>query len=444
MFGQHEVEGRGWDLAAKGEKGLIWEKRVMGTRRGRQLWFLLSEEVTEIEKGDTKKPPADLEIKDGQLIFNRVWRELEGRVGRSQMRFPRELILLGGAPGSGKGTNTDFIRKVRDIHAPPIVISELLVSDEARKIKAGGGMVGDEEVLRLLFEQLLLPKFRDSAVLDGFPRTKVQVDCLKMFYDQLVLLRTEFSLTKEAHFFKQPVFHIMVLFVDEAESIRRQLKRGQEVLEHNAEVRHSGTGVLEEERETDFDESLARNRYRTFKEKTYEALVSLKQLFHYHFINAQAPVEIVQENIIRELEYQSSLELDPRTYDTLRHIPLAEEIVIQARQELVNRLDSYQVEHPETLRAVVEFIQDRMMTVIKRYAVTGRATVNTESSLFHDPVALKMLIDIYSERGFQAMVDIHRQEVPERFDLQTGLIETRQKRVYRITVFFSGSKIRRG
>jgi len=388
--------------------------------------------------------PADLEIKDAPLIFNRVWKGLEDSIGREELRFPKELILLGGAPGSGKGTNTDFIRKVRGISAQPIVVSQLLDSPEAKKIKAGGGMVGDEEVLRLLLHELLKPEFRDSAVLDGFPRTDVQVECLKMFYDEMVRLRREFSNTGRAHFFRQPVFHIMVLFVDEAESVERQLKRGQETLIHNAEVRESGGGELEEERATDFDEALARKRYQTFKEKTYDALVSLKQIFHYHFINAQEPVDVVQQNIIRELEYQSSLELDPRTYDTLRHIPLADEIVLQARQDLVNRLDSYQVEHPRLLVEVVDFIQEKMMPVIKRYAVTGRATVNTETTLFHNPVALAILIDIFSERGFQAMVDIHRQEIPERFDLTTGKIETRLKKVYRMTVFFSGSKIRRG
>ena len=389
-------------------------------------------------------PPADLEIKDAQLIFNRVWKELEDAFGVENLRFPKELILLGGAPGSGKGTNTDFIRKVRGIKAEPIVISQLLDSPEARKIKAGGGMVGDEEVLRLLFHELLKPEFRDSVVLDGFPRTNVQVECLKMLYDRMVMLRREFSDTPQAHHFRQPVFHIMVLFVDEAESIARQLRRGKETLAHNAEVRQAGVGELEEERATDFDPELARNRYRTFKEKTYDALVSLKQIFHYHFINAQAPIEEVRQNIIRELDYQSSLELDPRTYDTLRHIPLADEIVLQARQELVNRLDGYQVQHPDLLQSVVGFVQEKMMPVIKRYAVTGRATINTEDILFHDPLAVAMLIDIFSERGFQAMVDIHRLEIPERVDLTTGEITTRHKRVYRMTVFFSGSKIRRG
>jgi adenylate kinase len=387
---------------------------------------------------------ADLEIKDAQLIFKRVWEGLEKEVGRENLQFPKELILLGGAPGSGKGTNTAFIRQIRGISAPPIIISELLDSPEAKKIKAGGGMVGDEEVLRLLLHELLKPQFRDSAVLDGFPRTTVQVECLKLFYDQMISLRREFSNTPQAHRFRQPTFHIMVLFVDEAESINRQLKRGRETLVRNAEVRQSGVGELLEERNTDFDPELARNRYRTFKEKTYDALVSLKQIFHYHFINAQAPIDVVQQNIVQELAYQSSLELDPRTYDTLRLIPLADEIVQNARQELVNRLDSYQVRDPQLLQSVVDFIQVKMMPTIKRYAVSGRTMINTEDALFTDPVAIAILIDIFSERGFRASVDIHRQEVPERFDLVTGKIETREKRIYRIMVLFEGSTIRRG
>lgn len=389
-------------------------------------------------------PAPDLEIKDALLIFNRIWKELEADVGRENLLFPKELILLGGAPGSGKGTNTAFICKIREITAPPIVISQLLDSPEAQAIKARGGMVGDEEVLKLLLRELLKPEFRDSAVLDGFPRTTVQVECLKMFYDQMVLLRREFSDTPRAHHFRQPTFHIMVLFVDEAESIARQLKRGREAIIRNSEVRQSGVGELEEERGTDFDPELARNRYRTFKEKTYDALVSLKQIFHYHFINAQASIEEVQQNIVKELDYQSSLELDPRTYDALRHVPLADEIVQHARQELVNRLDSYQVQCPDKLRDVVKFIQEKMMPIIKRYAVSGRAMINTEDVLFHDSQAITILIDVFSERGFLATVDVHRQEIPERFDLQTGVITTREKRVCRMIVFFKGSKIRRG
>ena len=42
----------------------------------------------------------DLEIKDGRLIFESLWQELEGDFGRERLRFPKEIILLGGAPGA--------------------------------------------------------------------------------------------------------------------------------------------------------------------------------------------------------------------------------------------------------------------------------------------------------------------------------------------------------
>ena len=388
--------------------------------------------------------PADLEIKDAQLIFNHVWKELEENYGREKLRFPKELILLGGAPGAGKGTNTNFIRKVRGITAEPIVVSALLDSPEAQKLQAQGGMVGDREVVGILIRKLLEPEQQNGAILDGFPRTKVQVECLKMLYDEMIRLHRDFADTPEAAHFKQPIFHIMVLFVDEAESIARQLKRGREVLAHNDEVRSSGLGELWEERATDFDPALARNRYKVFKEKTYDALVSLKSIFHYHFINAQAPLELVQDNIIRDLEYQSSLELDPRTFDQLRDLPLASEIVRHARQDLVRRLDAYKVEKPELMQAVVAFIQDKMMPIIVRHAISGRADINTEDQLFHDPEALAMLIDIFSERGFHATADLHLIEIPQRFDLQSGEIHCRKKKVFRFRIIFKGSEIRRG
>ena len=388
--------------------------------------------------------PTDLEIKDAVLIFNRVWRQLEDEYGRGQLQFPKELILLGGAPGAGKGTNSDFIREVRGITAKPIVISELLNTPEAQDIKARGGMVGDSEVIGLLFRKLLEPDQQNGAILDGFPRTKVQVECLKMLYDEMVALRREFADTPEAAHFKQPMFHIMVLFVDEAESVARQMKRGRHVKAHNEEVRRSGMGELKEERSTDFDEGLARNRYQVFKEKTYDALVSLKKIFHYHFINAQAPLESVQKNIVRELEYQSSLELDPRTFDRLRKLPLASEIIRHARQDLVRRLDEYQIACPELLQRVIEFIEHKMMPIVKRHALSGHADINSEDPLFDDPKALVVLIDVFSERGYHPTVDLHRVEIPDRVDLTTGEIHCRQKKVFCFGIGFKGSQIRRG
>jgi adenylate kinase len=387
---------------------------------------------------------ADLEIKDAQLIFESVWQDLEADFGRENLRFPKELILLGGAPGAGKGTNTAFIVKTRGLTCQPVVVSALLDSPAARRIKDAGGMVGDREVIGILFRELIQPEYRDGVILDGFPRTKVQVECLKLLVDRMLQLRREFYHTSLGIHFRQPTIHIMVLFVDEKESVARQLKRGREIRAHNEEVRRTGIGELLEERPTDYDETLAQRRYRVFKEQTWAALQSLKEIFHYHFINAQGSLEEVEQNILKELQYQSSLELDPRTHDRLRSIPVASEIIVHARQDLVRRLDSYELEHTEMFARVVTFADKKMMPIILRHAISGTALINTEDPALDDPLALAMLIDIFSERGFHAVVDLHRIEVPEKVDLATGAIKCRIKKVFRIQIRFQGSEIRRG
>lgn len=386
----------------------------------------------------------DLEIKDAHLIFNSVWQALQLEVGREHLRFPKEIILLGGAPGSGKGTNTSFILKARGLTCEPIVVSALLDSPEAKRIKDAGGMVGDREVIGLLLSRLLEPQYRDGVILDGFPRTKVQVECLKLLVEHIQALRSEYYNTPLGIHFRQTTIHIMVLFVDEKTSVERQLKRGREIQSHNAEVRRTGVGELLEERATDYDTSLAQRRYRVFKEQTWEALQSLKEIFHYHFINAQGDVREVEQNILKELQYQSTLELDSRTHDILRVIPVASEIIIHARQEMVKRLDTYAVEHAELFARVVTFIDKKIVPIVLRHAISGVAQVNTEEPLLEDPLSLAMLIDIFSERGFHAVVDLHRIEVPERFDLSTGVIKCRIKKVFRIQIRFQGSEIRRG
>ena len=390
------------------------------------------------------RQPLDLEIKDAQVIFSAVWENLVEELGREKLWFPKELILLGGAPGAGKGTQTRFIMKARGLTRPPIVISELLTTPEAEKIKEQGGMVGDKEVIGILLRKLLQEEFRDGALLDGFPRTRVQVECLKLLVDQINKLHAEFENTSLAIYFRRPTIHAMVLFVSERISVERQLMRGRQIAELNKEVEETGVGQQIELRPTDLSEEAARRRYRVFKEQTWDALQSLKDLYHYHFVNAEGAIEEVEENILKELKYQSSLELEPRTYDRLSPLPLAEDIILHARQELVRRLDSYELVHTELFIRIVEIIKSKFLPIITRHALSGRSIVNSEDPIFEDPLALSMLIDIFSERGFHAVVDKHIQEIPERVDLKTGQIQGRKKTIYRIQIGFKGSEIRRG
>ena len=392
----------------------------------------------------TFAPITDLEIKDARIIFGPIWDALEEQHGRENLRFPKEIILLGGAPGSGKGTNTAFISKVRCLTSSPIVMSSLLDSPAMKAVKDAGGMIGDREVLAVLLDELLKPQHRDGVILDGFPRTTVQVECLKMIYEKMTQLWREHYGTPLARYFRQPVVQIIVLFVNERESVIRQLKRGRETKAHNEEVRRTQHGELMEKRPTDFDERLAGRRYHVFKEQTWDALLSLKDVFHYHLINAQGPVAEVEQNILKELEYQSTLELDPLTYDRLRTLPVASDIIIHARQELVKRLDGYELNTPELFQRVVGFIENTMMPVIKLHAISGHANINSEDLLLGEPAALGMLIDIFSERGYFAVVDVHHVEIPELVNLTTGKISCRVKKVYRIIIRFKGSEIRRG
>src|SRR6185437_11260184 len=221
---------------------------------------------------------------------------------------------------------------------------------------------------------------------------------------------------------------------------------GREIREQNQLVRETGVGRLQEERTTDLDPELCRKRYQTYTETTYDALQSLRKLFYYHHIDAEGGLPEVQRNIVREFSYQSSLELSPEVFDRIRNIPLASQLGSHARQELVKRLEGYEEDRPsrEVFEKVVKLIEDKMIPIVRAHAIAGHARINTEDRLLDDPLALKIMLDVFSERGFHAAVDLQRMDVPERVNLQTGEITCSTKKVYRIEVRFPPSDIRRG
>ncbi len=386
----------------------------------------------------------DLEVKDGQIIFNSVWNALTKEMGEENLRFPKEIFWLNGAPGAGKGTNTNFIMRYRDLTAPPLVVSSELQSKEARARIDAGQLVGDREVAEIIFRRLLDPVFQSGAVVDGFPRTKVQVECVKHLYHKLSELRLKYLDSLYSEFFKKPHFHIVVLFVDEKESVRRQLYRGEQAIAHNAEVKESGVGELIEVRSTDLDSDAAHNRYRTFKEKTYGALRDLREIFFYHFINAHGTIEEVRKRIFDELRYQGSLELDEATYDRLTPIPVASTLSLHARQDLVDRLDAYEKRDTELFAEVVDVIKTDFIPITRLHAISGTAVINSENLVFEKPKALEMLIDIFSERGYHAIVDVNRVELPNSIDPKTFKINNSIKKVFRVRIHFQGCEIRRG
>lgn len=391
---------------------------------------------------DGASKSLDPEMREAQLFFNAVWSELESEYAADDLQFPKEIFWLNGSPGAGKGTQTRYIMTLRGITAPPIQVSSLLKSKEAQKLIDAGKMVNDREVINLVLRKLIDPIYQRGAIVDGFPRTQVQVHCLKLLYQKLKDRRRRSLNTPLADVYLKPIFHIIVLFVDENISVQRQLNRGQAILKHNEQVEKSGMGEIVPIRKTDLTTAKAAERYYTFKEVTYEALKTLQKVFQYHYIDANGTIEEVQQHIINELRYQSSLELDQETYDHIADIPIASEVTIHARQELVRRLIEYEHKHNELFQNVISVIKDEFIDVIHRHSITGLAYINSHNPIFRDKLARAMLIDTFSERGYHVAAENRSYQMPVFIDPETHIIENKEIVVYRFKIQFVGTEIR--
>jgi adenylate kinase len=202
------------------------------------------------------------------------------------------------------------------------------------------------------------------------------------------------------NYFRRPIFRTLMLFVEEKEAVARQLNRGVQIIDHNKKVLETGNGTLLPIRKTDTDRDAARMRYNIFKEQTYDSLQKLKKYFSYHFINAQGSIDEVKHNMEKEMLYQSSLELGADTFATIKHIPTAADVIQNARQRLVTRLDDYQRLYPEMFLKVARLIEDEFEEKLHLGAISGCCYVSSQNPIFENELARKMVLDIMSDRGY--------------------------------------------
>ena len=97
----------------------------------------------------------------------------------------RKIIILFGAPGSGKGTRAPYL--VEKYGIPQLSTGDMLRAAVAAQTPLGieasvamkaGGLVADEIVVGLVKERILLPDCNNGFILDGFPRTMAQAKLL--------------------------------------------------------------------------------------------------------------------------------------------------------------------------------------------------------------------------------------------------------------------------
>jgi adenylate kinase len=170
----------------------------------------------------------------------------------------------------------------------------------------------------------------------------------------------------------------------------------------------------------------------------------VKEKFHFHFIDATGSVTDVQNRIRKEIAYQSSMELDETTFAIVRKLPLATELISNARHALVCRLDEYARHQAVLFQDVIKIFEKDFLHIISRQALAGRAIIRSQNPIFRQPAAVNMLLDVLSERGFSVVLDVLRESVPSQIDLQTGKIINETIRVYKFEVQFERPKIRRG
>jgi adenylate kinase len=95
------------------------------------------------------------------------------------------VIILLGAPGAGKGTQAPALSSRLGI--PVLASGDLLraavaagtpLGREADRYMSRGQLVPDETIVRVFLDRLEAADARGGAILDGFPRTKVQAEAL--------------------------------------------------------------------------------------------------------------------------------------------------------------------------------------------------------------------------------------------------------------------------
>ncbi|MDR0444708.1 MAG: nucleoside monophosphate kinase [Puniceicoccales bacterium] len=208
------------------------------------------------------------------------------------MVFPRPVIWLSGAPGSGKGANSCHVMRALGISSEPIVVSELLDTDDLQSRKDRGDLVDNSIVVRATFLALLRGKGGEGLVMDGYPRSLFQAKFLYLLERKLRALSSE-----------DPQFRVIVFSVDEATSLERQLSRGRKAIAYNQEVKQTGNGALREVRSTDVDEVLARRRYKNFLSDTEVALRYLQSTdIPFVEIDSRGSFDDVKKRIVHRIK----------------------------------------------------------------------------------------------------------------------------------------------
>jgi len=185
-------------------------------------------------------------------------------------------LILFGKPGSGKGTQAEFVKRKYDlVHISTGDLFRNNISNNtdlgllAKSYMEKGDLVPDEVTIKMLEAEVNKHLNANGFIFDGFPRTTIQAEILDQF---LSTLKLSISMT-------------IALEVDENLLIDRLINRGKD----------SG-------RADDQDRSKIQNRFEEYNNKTYPLINYYKNQNKFFEVNGVGDINEISARIFNTID----------------------------------------------------------------------------------------------------------------------------------------------
>lgn len=186
-------------------------------------------------------------------------------------------IVLFGPPGSGKGTQAQFLIdkfNLKQISTGDLFRYNMKNDTELGKLAKSyidkGELVPDQVTIDMLIDELKKPTSAQGFIFDGFPRTATQTQALETIVEEVL---------------QAPIDICLSLIVEDKILVERLLKRGET----------SG-------RSDDSNEEIIQNRIQEYYTKTAEVAELYKQQGKYVEINGVGEIEEISQKLFAEVE----------------------------------------------------------------------------------------------------------------------------------------------
>ena len=139
--------------------------------------------------------PSDVESRNQKDLIRDVWykgKETQINQDQQEQRIKMKNIVIFGAPGSGKGTQSDLMIEhygLQHISTGDVLRNEIKKGTELGKLAAsyidGGNLIPDDLMINILAS--VYDKFgrgHKGVIFDGFPRTIPQAEALEKMLDE--------------------------------------------------------------------------------------------------------------------------------------------------------------------------------------------------------------------------------------------------------------------